>query len=130
MSATEVIDRKLLERVRQMAPGEFEAFVEKAIALRVGSTSTTLSHAETALVQRINRGLSIDMRKRYSALVKRRNRNLLTSDEHQELLELTQQAENQDADRAAALVELAKLRHVPLRALMKQMGIQAQPIHG
>ena len=128
MSATEVLDRNLLERVRQMQPSEFEAFVEQAMALRVGRTATTLSPAETALVQRINRGLSIDMRKRYSALAKRRNRNLLTSEEHQELLELTQQAENQDVDRTAALIELAKLRQVPLRMLMKQMGIQAQPI--
>ncbi len=83
----------------------------------------------TALIQRINRGLSVNLRKRFSALVQKRKRNVLTSEEHQELLKLTQQAENQDADRAAAMVELAKRRHVPVRTLMKQMRIQSQPIH-
>ena len=108
-----------------MEASEFESFVQQAMALRGEQTSTTLSPAETALVQRINRGLPLDVRTQYSALVKRRNRNLLTPEEHDELIKLTQQAEIQDADRAAALVELAKRRRIPVKTLMKQMRIQA-----
>jgi hypothetical protein len=44
------------------------------------------------------------------------------------VLKLTHKAESQDADRAAALLELAKLRRVPVRLLMKQMSIEAPPI--
>jgi hypothetical protein len=54
----------------------------------------------------------------------------LTEKEHTELLALTSAAENQDAGRAAALLELATLRRLPIRVLMKQMGIQAPPVHG
>jgi hypothetical protein len=54
----------------------------------------------------------------------------LTSDEHAELLKLTHEAENRDAERAAALLELAKLRRLPIRVLMKQMGIKAAAVHG
>jgi hypothetical protein len=54
----------------------------------------------------------------------------LSAQEHEEFLKLTHEAETCDAERASALVELAKLRRVPVRTLMKQMGIKAPPIHG
>jgi hypothetical protein len=46
------------------------------------------------------------------------------------LLKLTHEAERRDADRAAALVKLAKLQRLTVRALMKRMGIKVPPIHG
>jgi len=46
------------------------------------------------------------------------------------LLKPTHQFESQNADRAAALLELANLRGVPIRLLMKQTGITAAPLNG
>jgi hypothetical protein len=120
----------LLDAVKQMAPEEFDAFLELAFSVRPRAVRTTLSAAETKLIQRINRGLTAEVSERYAHLVKRRKKGILTPDEHRELLDLTHKAESQDADRAAALLKLAKLRHVPVRVLMKQMGITTPAIHG
>lgn len=121
--------KDLLDAVKQMPPEDFDAFIEEALSLRK-PPRTTLSAQETKLIKQINRGLPVELRKRCSQLAGRQKKGILTATEHEELLKLTHEAENRDADRAAALVELAKLRRLPVRTLMKQMGIKAPPIHG
>jgi hypothetical protein len=113
----------LLDAVKEMSPSEFDAFIEKALSVRRRTRTATLSREETKLVERINRGLPVDLSKRYAQLAARRKKGRLTEDEHREFLRITDEAESRDADRAAALLELSKLRRVPLRTLMKQMGI-------
>jgi len=108
---------------------DFDAFLEEALLLR-NPSRPTLSAQETKLIRQINRGLPVDLRKRYAQLSGRQKKGTLTATEHKELLKLTHEAESRDADRAAALVELAKLRRLPVRTLMTQMGIKAPPIHG
>ena len=130
MPAAEVTDREILDRVRQMPPCEFDAFIEHALSLRAKPVTTTLSPEATKLVRRINRGLPDGVRQRYARLVGRRKKGTLTADEHQELLHLTHEVETRDADRAAAIVKLAKLRSIPVRSLIEQMGINPRPIHG
>ena len=130
MPTIEISGQNLLDAVKQMAPEEFDAFIERAISLRSQPTASKLSAHETKLISRINRGLPEELSKRYGHLRQRLKKKLLTSYEHQELLELTREAETSDADRAAALLELAKVRRMPLRILMKQMGIQPPPAHG
>jgi hypothetical protein len=120
----------LLDLVKKMPPEEYLTFIEKALALRPSPRSATLSVKETRLIERINRGLPLEMLDRYAHLIARRKKEVLTREELQELLQLTHVAESQDADRAAALLELAKLRRMPVRALMRQMGIQTPAIHG
>jgi hypothetical protein len=130
MPTIEVNGKHLLDVVKKMAPEEFNAFLAEALSLRSRTKATTLSAEETKLIKRINRGLPVKLSKRYAHLMSRRKKGILTADEHQELLKLTNQAESRDADQAAALLELAKLRSVPVRTLMKQMGIKAPAIHG
>lgn len=130
MSAILVNAANLLDQVRQMSAEEFDAFIERALTLRAERPTNTLSPEATKLVRRINRGLPMELRKRFDRLVARRKRGTLTAEEHQELLQLTHEVESLDADRAAALAELAKVQRVPIRSLMEQMGIKAQPIHG
>lgn len=120
----------VLDAVRQMSPAEFDAFLEKALSVRARPKPTTLSAKETHLITRINRGLPVELCKRYAQLTRRRKRRNLGAAEHHELLKLTHEVESRDAERATALLELAKLRRLPLRVLMKQMGIEAPPIRG
>jgi hypothetical protein len=121
---------QLLQAVKQMPRAEFEDFIEKAWAERAAPRSATLSSPETKLIRRINLALPARLRTRLARLIGRRRKGTLTAGEHQQLLELTHEAESRDADRAAALVELAKLRRVPVRVLMKQLGIKPPAIHG
>ncbi|MCI0680819.1 MAG: hypothetical protein L0Y71_01835 [Gemmataceae bacterium] len=116
--------------MKRLGPDEFDKFIEQALALRARPRSATLSAAETRLLKRINRGLPEDCCRRYAQLVRKREKGSLTGAEHAELLKLTRTAESRDAERAAALWELAQLRRVPLRTLVKQLGIKARPIDG
>jgi hypothetical protein len=118
----------MLDAVKQMPPEDFEAFIAAALSLRRPALAT-LSAQETKLIKQINRGLPLELRKRCAQLRGRQKKGILAAEEHGELLRLTHEAESRDADRAAALVELAKLRRLPVRTLMKQMGIKAPPIH-
>jgi FixJ family two-component response regulator len=120
----------LLDAVKEMSAREFDEFMEKAISARRPKRAATLSPRETKLMARINRGLPADLSSRYAQLAARRKKACLTQEEHRELLQLTHQAESRDADRAVALLELSKLRRVPLRLLMKQMGIGTPARHG
>lgn len=122
--------KDLLELVKRMPPEEYATFIEKALAVRPSPRAATLSAKETRLIERINRGLPLETSNRYAHLIARRKKEDLSREELQELLQLTHVAESQDAERAAALLELAKLRGVRMRFLMKQMGIQTPAIHG
>ena len=122
--------KDLLDLVKSMSPAEFDAFIESALSIRRPPQAAKLTSQETNLIKRINRGLSADLSKRYGQLVARRKRGCLSKEGRHELLQLTHEAESADADRAAALLELAKLRKVPVRTLMKQMGIRTPAIHG
>lgn len=130
MPTIEIRTADLLNAVQQMTPDEFDAFIEQALSLRAQSKTATLSAEESRLIERINRGLPPTLSKRYTQLIRRRKSGRLTGQEHQELLELTHQAESRDADRAAALLELSTLRRIPMRVLMKRMGIQAPRTDG
>jgi hypothetical protein len=130
MPTIEVNAKNLLDAVKQLAPEEFDALIDQAFSARSRTTKTRLSAEETKLIQRINLGLAPELSKRYTHLIGRRKRGRLTAKEHQELLQLVHEAESRDADRAAALLELAKFRRLPVRILMKQMGIQPPEIHG
>jgi hypothetical protein len=126
----EVIAPELLKAVRQLSPDELDVFLERLSLLRPQPTANKLSAEESRLIERINRGLPEATCRRYARLSQKRKKNSLSDKEHSELLTLTHEFENRDAERAAALLELANLRRIPLRLLMKQMGIKAAPVHG
>jgi hypothetical protein len=122
--------KDLLAAVKQMAPEEFDAFIEKAFAIRRSTRAARLSAEETKLIEFINCGLPVPLSKRYAELSSLRKATQLSERQHEELLRLTHEAETCDAERAAALLKLSKLRRVPVRTLMKQMGIRTPAIHG
>lgn len=64
---------------------------------------------------------------RYHQLRGKLQAELLSEAEHQELLQLSDYREMQNAKRLEALVHLARLRGLPLRALMQQLELS--PAH-
>ncbi len=87
-------------------------------------TASTADRSESELLEEINRGFPREHWKRYGELDVKRQSESLTAEEHAELLALIQVREEANVHRIECLVELAKRRQVPLRALMDQMGIQ------
>lgn len=82
-----------------------------------------LSEHESQLLQQINIGLPEETWQRYRALVAKRRHEDLTPDEHREIMQISDRLEHLNAHRIALLIELARLRNLPLRTLMQQLGI-------
>ena len=82
---------------------------------------------ETELVRHIKKTLPNDTQKRYKTLLTHRDKHTLTSDEHAELLQLTDQVELFDAKRVELLITLAHIRQKPLEEVMSELGIGQHP---
>lgn len=116
---------ELLKAIGQLSPPELEIFVQSTLILRAQRQAPHVNHAETELLRKINQGLPLSTQKRYAALIAKRRAETLTAEEYQELLKLTNDVENFEAQRVVCLTELAQLRQVTLEALMQQLGIKA-----
>jgi hypothetical protein len=114
----------LLNAARQLSPADFQQFVAGVLDLRAERQSPRLTAAEADLLLRINAGLPAELRERLGELDDKRNAGTLTPDEHAELLRLTGEVERREAERVAALTELAQLRRTSLAAVMNQLGIR------
>jgi len=86
-----------------------------------------LSEKESELLLAINRSLSIPQAQRYQELMGGRRMGTLSPEEHQELLDLTDEVEQLQAERIEHLAELARLRGKPLGVLMEELGIRPSP---
>ena len=125
----QVSSGELLKAVEQLSPAEFQQFVSEDLELRASREAPRLSGSEADLLLRINQGLPEEWRRRLDDLIAKRQAEALTPDEHEDLLRLTDEVEKREAERLAALMELARLRGTSLAALMRRLGIKA-PAHG
>jgi hypothetical protein len=121
----EVSRESLLKAVDQLNSTELEQFVTDVLNLRARRGTDRLPSSESQLLARINDGLPNGLRARYTELIDHRRQEILTSEEHEELLRLTDEVELREADRVTALTELARSRGISLSALMQRLGIPA-----
>ena len=121
----EVSTEQLLRAVERLPPQELEAFVAQVIALRAQRNVPHLTQEETVLLRHINAPLAPDLQRRFNELVAKRQAETITPDELHELIGITDQIEQHDAQRLAALNDLARLRQMTTPALMDILGIQA-----
>ncbi|MCW5924542.1 MAG: hypothetical protein KIS77_19650 [Saprospiraceae bacterium] len=123
LSATE-----LLNNAARLETSDFEQFVQNVLALRARRKGLGLETKEAELLKKINRkSLSEAQQKRFDYLTQSETR---TEAEQQELLALVEIVEQFDAERVEHLAELARLRNVPVRTLMQQLGILPAAQHG
>lgn len=115
---------ELLKAVGQLSPPELEQFAFRVRALEAQRKAPSLPRAEAELLLRINQGVTPEVQRRYDQLIAKRRAESLTPDEHEELLQLTDQIENIEARQMEHLAELARLRQTSLPALMKTLGIR------
>jgi hemerythrin-like domain-containing protein len=113
---------EVLSSLAELQSDELETFVEKVLSLKASRKAPHLSPDETSLLQKINTGLSSQDSKRLEQLDTKLRSETLTTTEHEALMTLLEQLEQQDAERMSAVVELALLREVPLDMVMKQLG--------
>lgn len=79
--------------------------------------------AEAPLLAIIRRRLPPEEQRRLSALRESKEERALTPEEHAELLAYVERVEQDDAERAQALLELSRLRKTPLAVLMTDLGL-------
>ncbi len=82
-----------------------------------------LSKKETELFLKINRTLPEDKQQRYDELTEKRIEETLTKREHAELLRLIEELEQIWVGRLQAVIDLAKLRKISPREMMRQLGV-------
>ena len=75
---------------------------------------------ENQLIEIIQSRLSPDKQKRLDYLRQQNETGKITEQEHQELLNYVDQIEQQDTQRAEALIQLAQLRQVDLKIIIDE----------
>ena len=121
---TTVTFQDLLKGVDQLEINDLEKFVKKVLQLRAKKIAPSLSKTETELLKVINQPIPILLQNRFTILNEKRVVETLNNSEHQELINITTKYEALNVKRLKALGTLAKLRKIPVRKLMKQLGIQ------
>lgn len=127
MPTIQIETDELLKAALQLPQVELEQFVGRLLSLKARERAPVLSEREAELLGKIYQGLPAGLQQRLNVLIKKRQASTITPDELQELIELTNQVELFDAARLELLSELAHLRNVPLRQLIKQLGLKPVP---
>jgi len=122
MAISTEIHKKALSLLEQLPQKSLNKAVEYLETLSQNAqqeniNSTTLSN-ETQLIKIIQLRLSPDKQKRLDYLRQQNETGKITEQEHQELLNYVDQIEEQDAQRAEALIQLAQLRQVDLKIII------------
>ena len=89
----------------------------------VVQTARPLSREESLLLAQINKGTPADVWERYDALLQKRDAGTLASEEHADLIALSDRIEEENATRMENVSELARLRGTTLAALVRELGI-------
>jgi len=111
-----LIDTLPSETLPELA--EFAEFLRFRTRAREASAVTT---EERALLQVIQRRLAPEQQQRLDGLREKNETGLLTHVERAELLALVEQVENADAQRAQALIDLARLRQIAVAVLIREL---------
>jgi len=127
MPTIEIEKEQLLNAALQMSRSELEEFVLKLFSLKAREETPCLPEREAELLMKINQGLPPEMQEQLNELIDKRQAGTISAKELRELKKLTAQVEKFDVERLKLLTELAALRHVPLRKLIKQLGLKPVP---
>lgn len=127
MPTVQIEKKQLLEAVLQMPEQEMEQFIARAFSLKARQKTPALPEREAELLLKINQGLPSATQERLNELIDKRQAETINAKELRELRKLTDQVEKSDARRLELLTELAHLRDVPLRKLIKQLGLKPVP---
>ncbi len=114
----------LLKAVEQLSQSDLEQFVSQVMTLQAQRKARSLPQIEAELLIKINQGIPSDIQRLYNELIAKREAETLTVEEHQNLLQLTEQVEKLQAQRIESLAELARIRGISLTVLMTNLGIK------
>jgi len=124
-----IVQKQHLDNIYQTLSGlnllELNQVMNKVMRLRKQKLPTVLSQVETELMRKINKGLPLDIQKRYDFLLTKKKAQELSDDEYVELLELTSFSEQFNVQRLERIVELSKIRNKPFDELILELGLKS-----
>lgn len=112
--------RELVDQLSGDSLAQAVEFMERLSNPLLETLNSEETIQERSLLETIQRRLSKEDQTRLNYLRQRQEAEDLTDAEHQELLTFVERVEQQDAERAAALVQLAKLRQVDLKTVIDE----------
>jgi hypothetical protein len=115
---------ELLTAVNQLNSQDLDWLLQEVAILRAQRKAHVLPIEEARLLDKINQGIPSELRTQYQTLHAKREAETLTQQEHQALIQLSNQIEQLGVQRLEALANLAQLRRVSLPELMEILGIQ------
>ena len=116
------LEQKL--RATASAAGEnIDAYIVKLLEKNVQGKGPDLPSNTSSLLEIINQGMSPEAWTRFHALLQKRDNQVITEPELEELIDLTEAIEIAHARRLEALVALAALQNKQLPVLMNELGI-------
>ena len=89
-----------------------------------GATEHSLSVAETNLIQVVNHSVDTIDWQRYYALMKKREEETLTAEDHKALIAFSDQVEAANVTRLTAVSQLAKLRNTSVKQIMEDLDLR------
>jgi hypothetical protein len=119
----QVATQQILRAIAELDEPELDDLFQQVLHLRAQRQVPSIDRAENDLLLTINQTLTFSRQNRFDQLVAKRQADTITDEELEELIELTDQAEQLNADRVMALAQLAKARNQSLKQVMQTLGI-------
>lgn len=113
----------LFHEAERLDNRSLDALIANILSLRIQRETPDNQKKEAFLLKKINKSLSIDQIERFKVLNQKRLDETISAEEYAELLILLDKIEKLNVSRLKYLTSLARLRQVPVRELMKQLGI-------
>lgn len=114
---------EILLGIAQLEVSELEKFAKQVSDILAQKKAPHLPKREAELLIKINKGTSLDVQKRYDELYRKMQSEEILTTEHQELLSLVDVIELDNAERMKHIAELAQLRNMPFRELIKELEL-------
>lgn len=118
---------QLLRQAEQLQPSDFQQLVTGILTLNARRKPNGLPVEEATLLKQINLPFSPKKMDRFLDLDEKRRQQVLTPEEHNELLALVRQLEKFDSRRLQWIAQLALLRKTTLPQMLRHLGLYQSP---
>jgi hypothetical protein len=116
--------QEIFHAIEQLPSTELDDLFIQVLQLRAQRQLPTQVLTESELLRTINVTIPSALQDRFNELVTKRQSLIITEEELDELITITDQSEQLNAQRITALTQLAQLRNQSLPQIMKALGIQ------
>jgi Glu-tRNA(Gln) amidotransferase subunit E-like FAD-binding protein len=116
--------QEIFHAIEQLPSTELDDLFIQVLQLRAQRQLPTQVLTESELLKTINVTIPSALQDRFNELVAKRQSITITDEELDELITITDQSEQLNAQRITALTQLAQLRNQSLSQIMKALGIQ------